>query len=149
MIIRSATEMADLGQRFARQLTTPAVFELIGDVGAGKTTFTQGLARGLGIKDPITSPSFTISKRYAFVSGNEPKELVHYDFYRLNDPGLMSDELAETLQSPNSVVVIEWGSDVANLLPAEKYRLEIILREDGGREVHLNHHAESLLEASR
>ncbi len=131
MNIASEAAMLDFGQNFAKNLELPAVIELVGDVGAGKTTFTRGLAKGLGVTEPVTSPSFTISKRYAFPGG----ELVHYDFYRLDDPGIMRDELAETLSEPNSVVVVEWGGDIAELLPARKHHLEIRLNEDGSREI--------------
>lgn len=142
MIIHSESEMLKLGQKFAQKLTLPTVFELVGDVGTGKTTFTRGLAAGLGISESVTSPSFTISKRYAFDRG----ELVHYDFYRLNDPGIMRDELAETLANPQSVVVIEWGGDVAELLPAQKLQLELSLNEDGSRSITMNQNAQKILE---
>lgn len=131
MKITSEAEMLEFGQNFAKSLQLPAVIELIGDVGAGKTTFTRGLAAGLGVTEAVTSPSFTISKRYAFPGG----ELVHYDFYRLDDPGIMRDELSETLAEPNSVVVVEWGGDVADLLPEYKHHLEIKLNEDGSRTI--------------
>lgn len=149
ILVKTEAEMLELGEFFAQNLTLPAVFELIGDVGAGKTTFTRGLASGLGVAEPVTSPSFTISKRYYFpittatapleqTSASTAKatgELVHYDFYRLDDPGLMSDDLAETLATPNVVTVIEWGGDVARLLPEAKYQLQIALNEDGSRSV--------------
>lgn len=168
--IHSEAEMVALGRDFAAHLLAAdppqAVFELIGDVGTGKTTFTRGLAEGLGIKEPVTSPSFTISKRYAFPlpqkrcknyntnthssdsaddSNNiettpNAGQLVHYDFYRLDDPGIMRDELAEALAEPYSVIVVEWGGDVADLLPADKTRLEIALQEDGSRLVHVSGH---------
>lgn len=123
--------MLAFGENFAKTLEFPAVIELIGDVGAGKTTFTRGLAKGLGIKEPITSPSFTISKAYALPSGGN---LVHYDFYRLPDPGLMADDLRETLENKNNIVVIEWGESVAELLPKNHYKIEIRYAGDG-REV--------------
>lgn len=158
--ITSEAEMLQLGRDFAKQiLASPdqrAVFELIGDVGAGKTTFTRGLAEGLKVQEPVTSPSFTISKRYAFPipenccknynissntsdsnSDNLAGQLIHYDFYRLDDPGIMRDELTEALAEPNSVIVVEWGSDVADLLPLDKIRLEISLCEDGSRTVEI------------
>lgn len=149
MIISSEPEMIEFGRELAQRLSLPAVFELIGDVGTGKTTFTRGLAEGLGITEPVTSPSFTISKRYAFLRDGHAGELVHYDFYRLDDPGLMSEELAETLSEPNNVVVVEWGGDVAGLLPVNKYRLTINLRADGSRQVALNPAAQQLLEPAR
>lgn len=141
MLIESESAMHQYGQDFAKQLTLPAVIELIGDVGVGKTTFTQGLADGLGIKEPITSPSFTLSKRYGFMPDNSvvknatPCELVHYDFYRLDDPGIMRDELAETMLQPDTVTVIEWGGEVADLLPKARHRITIRLNQAGAREV--------------
>lgn len=137
MLIRDKQEMLNLGRSLSENLTLPAVFELVGDVGVGKTTFTRGLATALGIPEPVTSPSFTISKRYIFSRDNQPCELVHYDFYRLDDPGLMSDELAETLSQPNAIVVIEWGGDVANLLPPSRYQLNFSLQEDGSRLINI------------
>lgn len=146
MKINSESAMLDLGQKLASRLKLPAVIELVGDVGAGKTTFTRGLASGLGVAEPVTSPSFTISKRYTFPLpekccknyNTSTGELVHYDFYRLGDPGIMRDELAETLQSPNTIIVVEWGGDVADLLPEEHLRLDIALDDDGNRDVTLN-----------
>lgn len=131
MQINTSDAMTKFGQILAQKLTLPAVIELKGDVGVGKTTFTQGLAAGLGVTEPVTSPSFTISKRYAFPGG----ELVHYDFYRLGDVGIMADELSETLIQPQTVTVIEWGQDVAALLPQEAISLEFTLQPDGSRQV--------------
>ena len=64
--LTSEQEMINFGYKLAQSLKTPAVIELIGDVGAGKTTITKGIARGLQVKEEITSPTFTLSKRYAF-----------------------------------------------------------------------------------
>ena len=131
MIIHTEQEMLAYGRDFARKLhNKPTVIELIGDVGAGKTTFTRGLAEGLGIKEPITSPSFTISKAYAIPSGGR---LIHYDFYRLSDPGLMTEDLEENLHAPNNIIVIEWGESVTDLLPNDHTIIKIEYNETGGR----------------
>lgn len=130
MIIHSEQEMLDYGEQFAKKLAAPAVIELIGDVGAGKTTFVRGLAKGLGVKDPITSPSFTISKQYALPNN---KRLVHYDFYRLPDPGLMSEDLQENLTDKNTITIIEWSDSVSNLLPKDRVIINIEYNEDGSR----------------
>ncbi len=132
MRVNSESEMITIGEYLGQNLSLPAVIELIGDVGVGKTTFTRGLARGLGVSGAVTSPSFTISKRYAFPHGGE---LVHYDFYRLEDPGIMRDELSETLQSQDKIVIIEWGNDVSGLLPKNHITLHFALMPDGSREV--------------
>ncbi len=131
MIIHSEQEMLDFGKEFAKHPSH--IIELVGDVGAGKTTFVRGLATGLGIKTPITSPSFTISKSYALP--NNSGYLIHYDFYRLSDPGLMSEDLAESIANPNNIIVIEWGESVSNLLPKNHTIIKINYTESGDREV--------------
>lgn len=134
--------MLAFGRQMAKNLTFPAVFELIGDIGAGKTTFTRGLAEGLGVSSAVTSPSFTISKRYAFPlahsKNNASGALIHYDFYRLDDPGIMREELSEALSLPNAVIIVEWGGDVADLLPTNKTRIEFNLTPEGDRELRIS-----------
>lgn len=132
MIINSEQEMLDFGADFAKSLNNQ-VIELLGDVGAGKTTFTRGLAQGLGIKEPITSPSFTISKSYALPNSNG--HFIHYDFYRLPDPGLMLDDLQENLNNPENVIIVEWGESVTNILPENRTKIEIKYNDDNSREV--------------
>ena len=124
--------MLNFGKQFAKKC--PQVIELIGDVGAGKTTFTRGLAEGLGVKDPITSPSFTISKSYALPAGGH---LIHYDFYRLPNPGLMLDNLHENLQNPNNIIIIEWGESISDILPKNRTKIEIKYT-DNSREVEIS-----------
>lgn len=131
MLIHSEADMIAFGRNFAAELSAGAVIELIGDVGAGKTTFTRGLAEGLGIEEPISSPSFTISRFYR----GEKFTLTHYDFYRLDDPGLMADDLAESIDEPNNITVIEWGESIADILPEEHYRIAIRYIDENTREV--------------
>lgn len=135
MKIQSSDDMMTLGERVAQRISAPAILELVGDVGAGKTTFAQGLAKGLGILEKVSSPSFTISKRYALPGGGE---LAHYDFYRLDDAGIMRDELAETLADNQNIVVVEWGGGVADLFDGQSIKIEFVMLEGGGREVMIN-----------
>jgi tRNA threonylcarbamoyladenosine biosynthesis protein TsaE len=90
--------------------------ELIGDIGSGKTTLTKGIAVGLGIIETVQSPTFTINRVYDGASGIR---LSHYDFYRLNDAGIMAEELAESLAEPRTSIVIEWGDIVSKVLPSD------------------------------
>ena len=135
MNLFSEAELISFGQKIGKKLNAPAVIELIGDVGSGKTTFTRGLAQGLGVKEPVTSPSFTISKRYAFAKNDKDYALVHYDFYRLPDPGLMAEDLAENIKDHNTIVVIEWGQSIENILPENRISYEITLNDDGSRSI--------------
>ena len=120
--------MMEFGRGFAKKITKPAIIELVGDVGAGKTTFVRGLAEGLGIKEPITSPSFTISKSYALPGGGR---LIHYDFYRLPEPGIMVDDLVENLNNNDNIIVIEWGESIKEVLPEKHIKIEIYYTEEG------------------
>jgi len=134
MKIDSEQDLLDFAEHFAKTLnleTEKVVIELIGDVGVGKTTFVRGLARGLKIAEPITSPSFTISKTYAF---NNNKILTHYDFYRLNDPGLMLEDLNDSIKN-SALTVVEWGNSVQNLLPENRIKIELKYNDDNSREV--------------
>lgn len=124
--------MLEAGKNYAKSITAPAVIELLGDVGAGKTTFTRGLAAGLGVIDPITSPSFTISKTYALPKGGH---FIHYDFYRLKDPGIMLDDLSENLRSSQNIIIVEWGNSITNILPPNRTIIKIKYQDDNSREV--------------
>lgn len=137
MKIASEKEMLQFGQEFAKKhilSKSPLIIELIGDVGSGKTTFTRGFAAGLNINNEITSPSFNISKSYALKNGGY---LIHYDFYRLKDPGIMLDDLKENLQNPKNIIIVEWGESVENLLPKNRIKINIAYNDDNSREVTL------------
>ena len=114
--------MHDFGERIGRLLRGGEVIELVGDVGAGKTTFVRGLAQGMGVEEPVQSPSFTISRVY---DAADDRQLLHYDFYRLDDPGIMRDELHSALQDQRSIVVIEWAGIVDGVLPDDRLVLRI------------------------
>ena len=131
MQIKSEQEMIAFGEKIGTSLKAPAVIELVGDVGVGKTTFVRGLAKGLGVSAAITSPSFTISKEYQ----GDGVRLVHYDYYRLNDPGLMADDLAESISDENTVTVVEWGDSIKNLLPKNHQTITIKYVDEATREV--------------
>lgn len=139
MILKSETEMIKFGEELGKTLFAPKIIEFIGDVGSGKTTITKGIAKGLGVEDSITSPTFTLSKRYSFIKNGKECNLVHYDFYRLNDPGIMADDLEENLEDENTIVIIEWGDSVKNLLPKVNHiKYTISINDDGTRKIEEN-----------
>ena len=119
--IASEAEMKLLGTRIRSLVQGGECIELIGDIGSGKTTITKGIASGLGITETVQSPTFTINRTYVNPGA---VRLSHYDFYRLTDPGIMADELEETLQDQKTVVVIEWGEIVRSVVPND--RLQIV-----------------------
>ena len=131
MLINSETEMLEFGKKLGAELDAPAVLELLGDVGAGKTTLVRGIARGLGVEEAVTSPSFTISKEY---QGTKYR-LVHYDFYRLGDPGIMSEDLVESISDKNTITIIEWGNSIQDVLPENHKIIEIKYIDENTREL--------------
>ena len=135
MLVKTAEEMETLGREIGATLRGGEVIELIGDVGAGKTTFTRGLALGLGITSPITSPSFTISCRYP---ARDELSLNHYDFYRLSNPGVVAMELAESISDPRAITVIEWGESIQDVLPKNHIIIRINYMPDVGRTVEIS-----------
>ena len=112
---------ASVGQR----LRGGEVIELTSDLGGGKTTFVRGLAQGMGATDAVHSPSFTITNEYK--AGD--LTIDHFDFYRLEEAGIMRDELAEALMDTKVVVVVEWAGLVKDVLPRE--RLSIMIKPTG------------------
>jgi len=105
------------------------VIELTSDLGGGKTTFVRGLVRGTRSTDKVASPTFTISKQYRA----KHFEIHHFDFYRLAEPGIVADELAEVLGDQRVVVVVEWADVVQHVLPAERLSIEIAQTPEGNR----------------
>jgi hydrolase, P-loop family len=132
--VKNVTELAEVAQCLAENLPTKFCLELIGDVGAGKTTFTKALVEKLGSNDEVTSPSFAINNRYQLSDG---REVSHYDFYRLGEAGVMSQELLEDLVSPQTCVIVEWAETVSQVLPAERLQMTITTLADGGRQLEL------------
>lgn len=131
MLINSEKDMLEYGEKLGAKLKAPVVLELLGDVGAGKTTLVRGIAKGLGIADEVTSPSFTISKEYQ----GEKYRLVHYDFYRLGDPGIMSEDLAEAISDDSTITIIEWGNSIQDVLPEKHKIIEIKYIDENTREL--------------
>ncbi len=108
------------------------VIELVSDLGGGKTTFTRGLARGAGSTDKVASPTFTISKEYETPNFT----IAHFDFYRLDQAGIVADELAEVVHDPAYVTVVEWGEVVHDVLPADRLTITIAQTATGDRTIH-------------
>lgn len=148
IIVDSDQAMIELGMKIGALLKGGEVFELIGDVGAGKTTFTKGLAKGLGINEDVQSPTFTISRIY---SARDGMELSHYDFYRLSEPGVLKMEIHEAVHNPHMVTIIEWGGIVEGVLPEDRVTMNISTMSENSRSIDLTaggNKAQAVLEAA-
>lgn len=133
IVSASAEQTEALGESLGRRLRGGEVIELISDLGGGKTTFVRGLVRGAGSADHVASPTFTMSKTYE--AGG--MHIHHFDFYRLNEPGIMADELAEIVDGGQDVTVVEWSDIVQHVLPDERLAIHIAQTAEGERQLEL------------
>ncbi len=124
--IATAGQMRDLGRRLAARLRAGDLVILAGPLGAGKTTLVQGIGEGLGVRGPVTSPTFVIARVHPAVSGSGPA-LVHADAYRLGSIS-EADDLDLDTDAAGAVTVVEWGSGLAEGLAED--RLEISIEPD-------------------
>ena len=118
----------DVGAALSGALRPGDVVSLGGELGAGKTCLTQGIARGLGITEAVLSPTFVIMREY---EGRPP--LVHLDVYRLERLGELVDLGAEEVFRPEAVAVVEWGDHVEPLLPSDHLRVDLRYDDDERR----------------
>ncbi len=125
--VATADEMRDLGAMLGRTCRASDVIVLTGDLGAGKTTFTQGLAVGLGIDEAVTSPTFVIARVHP--SAGAGPDLVHVDAYRLGS-AVELDELDLEADLNRSVVVVEWGGGLVGGLAETPIDVSIVRSDD-------------------
>ena len=129
---KSHAETQALGERLGRALAAGDVVALTGDLGAGKTSFVQGLARGLGVRGRVASPSFTIVNEH---QGRVP--LFHVDFYRLESARELDHIGFDDYFLRGGVVVVEWAERFPSALPAERLDIRIEIAGDDVRRLHV------------
>jgi tRNA threonylcarbamoyladenosine biosynthesis protein TsaE len=123
VVADTAEDTRALAVRLATLLRSGDLLILSGDLGAGKTTFTQGLGTGLGVRGGVTSPTFVIARVHPSLSGGPA--LVHVDAYRLGDR-LELDDLDLDTSLEDAVTVVEWGTGVAEELAEDRLEVEIL-----------------------
>ncbi len=111
------------------------VLELVGDIGAGKTALTKAIAVGMGVSEEVQSPTFTLSRVY---EAPHNLWLAHYDFYRLDEAGILTAELDESVHDPHIVTVIEWAGIVQGVLPADRVTVHITPQTEASRRMTLH-----------
>ena len=124
----SPDETQEIAQKIGGELRGGEIFVLISDLGGGKTTFVQGLTKGAGSKDDVSSPTFTISQVYSA----RKLQIHHYDLYRLGSQiGIMMNEIHDVISDPKNVCMIEWPEGVMNELGHEKVvRVELSMHKN-------------------
>jgi tRNA threonylcarbamoyladenosine biosynthesis protein TsaE len=113
---------------------------LWGELGAGKTTFVQGLAREMGIKGVVNSPTFLIMKKYILSGEWGGYNLFHFDCYRIEDPEeILNLGWREILENPKNIVLVEWPEKIIDILLSKKIDVEFAFIEDDVREINFRH----------
>jgi len=119
--VNSPQETLALGEEFAKKALPGTVIALIGDLGVGKTVFTKGIAKGLDIKEKITSPTFTILESYS--DGKMP--LHHFDVYRIGDSCEMEEVGFDDCVYSNGITIIEWAGIIEDIIPKGTFCVKI------------------------
>ena len=127
---RTSKETKDLGRKLAESAQRGAVFALVGDLGVGKTVFSQGFAEGLGITEPVSSPTFTLVNEYH--QGRLP--FFHFDIYRLEEAEELEAIGFDEYVYGQGVTLIEWADRFPELLPEETVRIMIEKDYDKGED---------------
>lgn len=137
IISRSQKETQEIARKLARLLGQNAIIALIGDLGSGKTTFVQALAKSLGVKQTVVSPSFVLLKEYnlpAKAKKNHSRKLIHFDLYRLSSQASIEElGLADYFGEKNTLVLIEWADRLVKNLPAERLEITFVVQKDQSR----------------
>ena len=134
-ISRSEAETEAFGAEVARRLPRGSVVLLDGDLGAGKTVFSRGFARALGIDEPVSSPTYTIVQEYELP---EKGRLYHLDLYRISDVGAaLAFGVDEFLSDPASYALVEWPERISGILPENAVKVTLRHLGDGEREINV------------
>ena len=119
--VKDEHESGEVASQIGKNLAGGECIEFVSDLGGGKTTFIREMVSAAGSTDIVSSPTFTVGKQYKTPN----LQIYHYDFYRLHEPGLVSEELREALEDKDAVVLIEWGETVSEVLPEQRIRITI------------------------
>lgn len=135
-ITKSAEETRTLGEKLAREIMPGTLLCLSGDLGAGKTTFTQGFLEGLGAERPFVSPTFVIMKQYTLpVPVNGIERVYHVDAYRVESKDFETLGFSEWCEDTKGIVILEWPERVAELLPEKRTEIHFKSLNENEREI--------------
>jgi len=143
VITTKSEDTQALGEKIAQEVKNGGIVCLYGDLGSGKTTFTQGLAKALGSTANVNSPTFVIVRTYKLAQSQEQtaKSFYHVDLYRLESDKEMEDVgLREILEDPENIVVIEWAEKLGSLLPKKRTDIKFEYLGENQREINIARH---------
>jgi tRNA threonylcarbamoyladenosine biosynthesis protein TsaE len=128
-ITKNSKETQKLGEMLAKDSKNGIIIALEGDLGCGKTTFTQGFLKGLKIKGPYTSPTFVVMKKY--------NNAYHIDAYRVNSDDILNLGWEEIVADENNVIIVEWADRIRKIIPASALWIKFEWVDNNTREIKL------------
>jgi tRNA threonylcarbamoyladenosine biosynthesis protein TsaE len=139
IITKNEQETLDFAEKYAQSLLPGQIISLIGDLGAGKTVFTKGLAKGLGVKQNVSSPTFNIMRLYEIrkaVANKEIKKFCHIDAYRIENEFEVIDVGAEDfIGQKDTITVVEWADKIRDILPSRATTINIKILDNNERQI--------------
>ena len=153
ILTNNSEETKKFAEKLTHEITGPCVITLQGDLGAGKTTFTQGFAKGLGITQKILSPTFILLRKYDVnpkiltadhtMKEGKLKYFYHVDLYRLTSQrDIEGIGLLEAMRENNSIIVIEWPEKMGSFLPRHRVDLQFTYVDDEKRKIEIKTYAD-------
>ena len=137
-ITKTAIETQRIGKKLARNIikSKPGaiILALIGELGAGKTTFTKGFAKGLGIKKIIQSPTFIIARRHP-LKKSKLKNFYHFDAYRVGPKDLLLFGWEDLVNNPVNIIIVEWADRIEKILPKKHMKIFFQTLKNGKRKI--------------
>lgn len=137
LITASQEETRRFGQELAASLSGGSVVALSGDLGAGKTTLTQGLLAALGVPGPYTSPTFVLMKRYDVSPEKHPgiRRIYHADAYRIGTQEMLAIGWEEWIEDAEGIVIIEWPERIADIVPETAVSVSLEWLDESRRKI--------------
>lgn len=130
-VTNNSKQTQELGEMLSRELQGGEVVCLTGELGGGKTTFTQGMLKGLEIDGPYTSPTFLIMKEYK----TKTKNIYHIDAYRIGKEDILNLGFEEIISNPKNIVIIEWADKVSDIIPKNSLWIDFEWVDENERKI--------------
>jgi tRNA threonylcarbamoyladenosine biosynthesis protein TsaE len=147
-ITQNSTQTQELGKMLAGELRGGEMVCLSGDLGSGKTTFAQGLLKGLGVVGPHTSPTFVVmkyyklkaqnSKRKTIVQNSKPENVYHIDVYRVDAQDMLDLGWEEIISDKKNIIIVEWAERIKSIVPAYAIWIKFTYSDEHTRKIEAN-----------